>query len=74
MLNSMQIADKKGIYLLIHQPLSIFNSNAYTIQVDIGFFKKILANTTTLKQTVTKVTIILEYINLVRDNPNNNDL
>lgn len=75
-LNNIEISNKNGIYSLIYQLLLTSNSNANFIQVDIGFFKKISTNITTLWQSVPKtaVTTRLEDVDLVKDNLNNNYL
>lgn len=75
-LNSIQTADKNYIFSLIYQLLSISNSNANFIHVDIGFFKKIFANTITLWKIVKKAitTMILKNVNLIKDNLNDNHL
>lgn len=73
-LNNIEISNKNGIYSLIYQLLLTSNSNANFIQVDIGFFKKIPTNITTLWQSVPKtaMTTRLEDVDLVKDNLNNN--
>lgn len=73
-LNSIRMADDNGESSVIHQPLSTSNSNANSIQADIGLFKEVPADTTTLWQTVTEAaaTTTLDDVDPVEDDLDDN--
>lgn len=63
-LNNIQTAYKKGLFLIFYQLLSTSNSNANFLEIDIDFFKEIPINNTTLWQIVIEIIAIMTLKNI----------